>query len=96
MTSTIDLLIELKHSLQHRTCSILSAQRQLSKILLRNCNSKDIEAFARRLDNQMELIMHTVPEDEQTDSALQVMDAAIHFLSSRENDINDSNPHDFE
>lgn len=76
----IRLLCGLKEDVATGRCSAEEAQARLSWIVLQICDSKQTELKAKKLDNDMELIVYTLLTEHQGKAAISVIDEAIAYI----------------
>jgi uncharacterized Fe-S cluster-containing protein len=79
-------LVDLKNAAENGEISVEEIQGKLSVLLLSNCQSLDQENFARKLDNEMELIVFTLKADDQMNASLKIIDEAILNVGNRLDD----------
>lgn len=76
----IELLCALKEDVEKNRCPAEEAQERLSRIFLQACDSRQTEIEAKRLDNEMELILYTMLSENQRKAVMSVIDEAIAYI----------------
>jgi uncharacterized Fe-S cluster-containing protein len=79
-------LVDLKNAAENGEISVEEIQGKLSVLLLSNCQSLDQEKFAKKLDNEMELVVFTLKADDQMNASLKIIDEAILNVGNRLDD----------
>ena len=77
-----DGLSSLKTDILSRNLSIEEVQRSLSKLLLSNCNSIEMERITRKFDNDLELVIHTLNSESQIEATVKVLDEALEYVKN--------------
>ncbi len=85
MTNIKKDLIDLKNSVTNSDIPIEEIQRKLSVLLLSNCNTLEIEKLAKKLDNELELVIYTLKLEDQVAASLKIIDEAISHVENSQN-----------
>jgi len=75
-------LSDLKTAALDGELSLEEVQRSLSKLLLLNCNSIEMEKMAKKIDNDLELVIYTLSPENQIEAAVKVLDEALEYVNN--------------
>lgn len=74
LTQELNKLID---SVKNESLSVEDIQRKLSLIILSNESLIDSEKMAKKLDNELEIIIYTLNAENQIEEALKVLQKAV-------------------
>lgn len=80
MKNSKEHLVGLKDAVANDNMTIEELQRTLSQIILSE-ELPGVEQFAKKIDNDLELVIYTLNPSEQSSAAIEVIDEVVTYIN---------------